>query len=81
MEEELNRGPKVTFEFDWWNNKEELKQLMRSGDVEVALWEFSQELRQLWKYDDLKRFDDKFDVVEHIRERFYEILGETGIEL
>ncbi len=81
MEEEPNRGPKITIEFDFWNNKDELQQMMRSGDVESAVWEFEQELRQLWKYDDLERFKDKDDVIDHIRERFYEIFNETGIEL
>jgi len=45
----------------------------------AALWEISQELRTLWKYEELK--EEEWDMVERIRNKFYEILDENQIKL
>jgi hypothetical protein len=44
-----------------------------------ALWDISQELRTLWKYEELS--DEEWKMVERIRDKFYEILDENQIKL
>ena len=44
-----------------------------------ALWEISQELRTLWKYEE--RSDEEWKMVERIRNKFHEILDENQIKL
>ena len=44
-----------------------------------ALWDISQELRTLWKYEELKQ--EEWDMVERIRNKFYEILDDHQIKL
>jgi hypothetical protein len=44
-----------------------------------ALTEIKDELRSIWKYEDLK--ENQFEMVERIREKFFEILQENEINL
>jgi hypothetical protein len=44
-----------------------------------ALWDISQELRTLWKYEELN--EEEWKIVERIRDKFYEILDENQIKL
>ena len=44
-----------------------------------ALWDISQELRKIWKYEELS--EEEFKMVEKIRDKFYEIPDENQIKL
>ena len=44
-----------------------------------ALWDISQELRTLWKYEELD--EKEWDMVERIRNKFFEILEDNQINL
>lgn len=44
-----------------------------------ALVEIKDELRTIWKYEELK--ENQFEMVERIREKFFEILTENEINL
>ena len=44
-----------------------------------ALWDISQELRTLWKYEELD--EKEWDMVERIRNKFFEILEDHQINL
>ena len=44
-----------------------------------ALTEIKDELRRIYKYEDLK--ENEFKMVERIREKFFEILQENEINL
>jgi hypothetical protein len=44
-----------------------------------ALTEIKDELRTIWKYEELK--ENQFEMVERIREKFFEILQENEINL
>jgi hypothetical protein len=44
-----------------------------------ALTEIKDELRAIWKYEELK--ENQFEMVERIREKFFEILQENEINL
>lgn len=52
---------------------------VQGGKMYSALWDISQELRTLWKYEELR--DEEFKMVERIRNKFYEILDENQIKL
>jgi hypothetical protein len=45
----------------------------------AALWDISQELRTLWKYEELS--EEEWKIVERIRENFYDILEKNNINL
>ena len=51
----------------------------QGSNMYSALWDISQELRTLWKYEELS--DEEFKIVERIRNKFYEILDENQIKL
>jgi hypothetical protein len=44
-----------------------------------ALWDISQELRTLWKYEELD--EKEWDMVERIRNKFFDILEDNQINL
>jgi hypothetical protein len=52
---------------------------IQGSNMYSALWDISQELRTLWKYEQLS--DEEFKIVERIRDKFYEILDENQIKL
>lgn len=52
---------------------------IQGSNMYSALWDISQELRTLWKYEELS--DEEFKIVERIRNKFYEILDENQIKL
>jgi len=51
----------------------------QGSNMYSALWDISQELRTLWKYEELKQ--EEWDMVERIRNKFFEILDDHQIKL
>jgi len=51
----------------------------QGGNMYSALWDISQELRTLWKYEELS--EEEWKIVERIRESFYDILQKNNINL
>ena len=70
---------KATLEFNMPEDQAEFDFAVQGGKMYSALWDISQELRKLWKYEELN--DDEFKIVERIRDKFYEILDENQIKL
>jgi len=68
---------KLTFQLP--EDQAEFDFAVQGSKMYSALWDISQELRQLWKYEELK--DDEFKMVERIRDKFHEILDENQIRL
>lgn len=66
-------------EFNLPEDQIEFDLAVQGSKMYSALWDISQELRQLWKYEQLK--DDEFKMVERIRDKFHEILDENQIRL
>jgi hypothetical protein len=62
--------PEDQFEFD---------NAVKSNKMWLALTEIKDELRAIWKYEELK--ENQFEMVERIREKFFEILTENEINL
>jgi hypothetical protein len=70
---------KAKLTFNLPEDKHEWENAMRADAMFCALWDVSQELRTLWKYEELS--DDEWKMVERIRDKFYEILSEHNINL
>jgi len=69
---------KLTFnlpddQYDWDN-------AVNANAMYLALWDLSQELRSMWKYQQYKT-EEEYAIVETIRDKFYEILQEHNINL
>lgn len=70
---------KATLEFNMPEDQVEFDFAVHGGKMYSALCEISQELRTLWKYEELS--DEEFKMVEKIRDKFHEILDEHQIKL
>ncbi len=70
---------KARLTFNLPEDKHEWENAMRADAMFCALWDLSQELRTLWKYEELS--EEEWNMVERIRDKFYEILQEHNINL
>lgn len=68
---------KLTFQLP--EDQAEFDLAIQGSKMYSALWDISQELRQIWKYEELK--DEEFKMVERIRDKFHEILDDNQIRL
>jgi hypothetical protein len=73
------RNMKAIIEFNLPEDQAEFDFAIQGSNMYSALWDISQELRTLWKYEELS--DEEFKIVERIRNKFYEILDENQIKL
>ena len=71
---------KAILTFDLPEDKYEWENAMRADAMFCALWDLSQELRTMWKYQEYKT-EEEYVIVETIRDKFYEILGDNQINL
>ena len=70
---------KATLEFNMPEDQVEFDFAIQGSKMYSALWDISQELRKIWKYEELS--EEEFKMVEKIRDKFYEILDENQIKL
>lgn len=70
---------KAKLTFNLPEDQAEFDLAIQGGKMYSALWDISQELRAIWKYEELS--DEEFKMVERIRDKFYEILGDNQINL
>jgi hypothetical protein len=70
---------KATIEFNLPEDQAEFDFATQGGKMYLALWDISQELRTLWKYEELD--EKEWDMVERIRNKFFEILEDNQILL
>jgi len=70
---------KAKLTFNLPEDKHEWENAIRADAMFCALWDLSQELRTLWKYEELS--EEEWNMVERIRDKFYEILSEHNINL
>ena len=71
---------KATIEFNLPEDKYEWENAIRADAMFCALWDLSQELRTMWKYQQYQT-EEEYAIVESIRDKFYEILSEHNINL
>jgi len=70
---------KVKLEYNLPDDQFEFECAVKSTKMFFALTEIKEELRAIWKYEELKQY--QFEMVERIREKFFEILTENEINL
>lgn len=70
---------KATLEFNLPDDQHEFDLAVQGSKMYVALWDISQDLRKLWKYEELS--EEEWKMVEKIRDKFYEILSDHQISL
>ena len=70
---------KATIEYNLPEDQFEFDNAVKSMKMWHALNEVKDELRRIYKYEDLK--ENEFEIVERIREKFFEILQENEINL
>ena len=70
---------KATIEYNLPDDEFEFNCAVKSTKMYFALTEIKDELRAIWKYEELK--ENQFEMVERIREKFFEILLENEINL
>jgi hypothetical protein len=70
---------KVKLEYNLPDDQFEFECAVKSTKMYFSLTEINDELRSIWKYEDLKA--NQFEMVERIREKFFEILTENEINL
>jgi hypothetical protein len=70
---------KATLEFNLPDDQNEFDMAVQSGNMYAALWDISQELRTLWKYEELS--EEEWKMVDKIRNKFFEILDDSQIKL
>lgn len=70
---------KATLKYNLPEDDFEFNCAVKSTKMFFALTEIKDELRAIWKYEDLK--ENQFEMVERIREKFFEILTENEINL
>jgi hypothetical protein len=70
---------KIKMTFNLPDDQHEFDLAVQGSKMYNALWDISQELRTLWKYEELN--DDEWNMVERIKDKFYEILDESQIKL
>ena len=70
---------KVKIKYNLPDDDFEFNCAVKSTKMYFALTEIKEELRAIWKYEELK--EHQFEMVERIREKFFEILLENEINL
>ena len=75
----INKPMKAILEFNLPEDQIEFDFATQGSNMHSALWDISQELRTLWKYEELS--DQEWKMVERIRDKFFEILDDHQIKL
>jgi len=70
---------KIKMIFNLPEDQAEFDLAIQGGKMYSALWDISQEIRTLWKYEELS--EEEWNMVERIRDKFYEILDDNQIKL
>lgn len=70
---------KAKLTFNLPEDQAEFDFAVQGSKMYSALWDISQDLRTLWKYEELS--DEEFKMVERIRNKFFEILEDNQITL
>lgn len=71
---------KAKLTFNLPEDQHEWDNAVNSNAMYLALWDLSQELRSMWKYQQYKT-EEEYAIVDTIRDKFHEILQEHNINL
>ena len=70
---------KAKLTFNLPEEQDEFDNAINGNKAHLSLWQISQNIRAIWKHGDLN--DSQFEIVDRIRNEFYEVLHENGIKL
>jgi hypothetical protein len=70
---------KATLEFNLPEDQHEYDLVVTASQMFNALWEISQELRSICKYEELS--EKEWEMADKIRDKFFEILNDNNISL
>ena len=71
--------PRATISFNLPEEENEYKIMSQAQNSQRMLWDFSQQLRSWRKYH--HDFKDADDALNKIREEFYRLLNEYGVDI
>ena len=81
MDHNTTKKPmKAKLTFNLPDDQHEWDNAVNANSMYLALWDISQELRSMWKYQAYNT-EEEYAIVETIRDKFYEILQEHNINL
>lgn len=66
---------KAILEFNLPEDSHDFKLAVLSTSLYSSICDFSDELRTMWKHEDLEKYETKHEVVDKIRDMFYETVG------
>ena len=69
---------RVSFEFDTNEESTEIVRVIRAVDMAMALHDFENELRKVWKYSDSA---EKSDCAAYWRDVFYRCLADNNVHM
>ena len=70
---------KAKLTFNLPDDQEDFDNAINGTKAHLCLWQISQNIRAIWKHGDLN--DSQFEIVDRIRNEFYQVLHENGIKL
>jgi len=70
---------KAIFEFNLPDDQHDYEIMTQASKVQSFLWDFSQQLRSWYKYDN--DFENANDALDKIREEFYRLIKEHNINI
>ena len=71
--------PRVTLAFNLPEEENEYRIMSQAQNSQRVLWDFSQQLRSWYKYH--HDFKDADDALDKIRDEFYRLLNEYGVDI
>ena len=73
------RAGKIKLIFDMGDEDERVacNDAMQATGMALFIYEFEQEIRKIWKYEQMP--DEVFNMVERIRNKWYELKQDRGI--
>jgi hypothetical protein len=71
----------LKFDLNDPDDKREHQRMLKSIDMQMALWDISQELRSKVKYPPDSMSEDEYKAWEQAQEMFYRIINEYTINL
>lgn len=70
---------RAIFEFDLPEDQNEFQLMNQARKVQSFLWDFNEQLRSWYKYG--HPFKDTDDALHEIREQWYRLMNEHGVDL
>ena len=71
---------KVTIEYDFNEEREEMESAINGWKWKMVVWEFDQRMRAIYKYED-NHTQEVYDMIEKLREELRDMLIGLGLDM